>query len=221
MSSPQVAEFAREQMVSQQIRAWDVLDETILDLFRRLPRETFVPAAYRDVAYADLPIPLAHGQNMLQPSVVGRLLQAVAVRHGERVLEVGTGSGFVSACLGTLGAQVRSLEIHEDLAAGARAALAATGIGQVEVVHADAFASVSGGAQYDVVVLTGSLPVHDARFESLLRPGGRLFAIVGDAPAMDARLVTLDGSGARRSESLFETVVAPLIGARRTDPFRF
>jgi protein-L-isoaspartate(D-aspartate) O-methyltransferase len=221
MSSPQVAEFAREQMVSQQIRAWDVLDETILDLFRRLPREAFVPARYRDTAYADLPVPLPCGQHMLRPSVVGRLLQSVAVRQGERVLEVGTGSGYVSACLGALGAQVRSLEIHGELAATARASIAAVGLGQVEVVEADAFASFAAGPQYDVVVLTGSLPVHDPRFESLLRPGGRLFAIVGNAPAMEARLVTAGTSGERRSESLFETVVAPLEGTLRTDTFRF
>ena len=133
MSSPQVAEYAREQMVSQQIRAWDVLDNGILNLFRRLPREHFAPAAYRDVAYADTSIPLAHGQHMLSPKLAGRILQALDVQPREAVLEVGTGSGFLSACLALQGAAVSSVEIFADLADQARRNLAAAGIPGVEI----------------------------------------------------------------------------------------
>ena len=119
MSNLQASNYAREQMVSQQVRAWDVLDDTILDLLRRLPREHFVPPAYRDTAYADLPLPLGHGQHMLSPSIVGRIIQAVEVKPGQTLLEVGTGSGFLSACFSLQGAIVSSIEIHADIAAQA------------------------------------------------------------------------------------------------------
>ena len=213
--------YAREQMVSNQLRTWDVLDDAILDAVRSLPRERFVPDGWRDVAYADIEIPLAHGQHMLAPKVVGRILQAVAVRPGERVLEIGTGSGYVTACLGRLGAQVQSLEIHEDLALAARRNLDAVGLAGPRVVHADGFAAAGAHETFDVVVLTGSLPLYDARFESLLKPGGRLFVIVGEAPVMEARLVRLDSQGQRRSFSLFETLCDPMVNAARVEHFEF
>jgi len=213
--------YAREQMVSNQLRTWDVLDDAILDAVRSLPRERFVPDGWRDVAYADIEIPLAHGQHMLAPKVVGRILQAVAVRPGERVLEIGTGSGYVTACLGRLGAQVQSLEIHEDLALAARRNLDAVGLAGPRVVHADGFAAAGAHETFDVVVLTGSLPLYDARFESQLRPGGRLFVVVGDGPAMQARLVTRDAAGGRAQQGLFETRIDPLLNAPRLEAFRF
>ena len=213
--------FAREQMVSQQLRAWDVLDDGILDLFRRLPREHFVPTAYRGTAYGDMPIPLAEGQHMLRPSVAGRLVQALAVQPGESVLEVGTGSGFLSACLALQGAQVTSVEIRAALADQARANLAAAGIPGVEVRHADFFSLLEGSARFDAIAVTGSLPLYDARIESLLKPEGRLFVVVGSGSVMEARLVTHDASGARREQSLFETVLDALDHAPRSPSFTF
>jgi protein-L-isoaspartate(D-aspartate) O-methyltransferase len=217
----QVAEFAREQMVAQQIRAWDVLDDGVLNLFRRLPRETFAPAAYHDVAYADMQIPLPHGQHMLAPSVAGRILQALDVQPGERVLEAGTGSGFLSACFALQGAQVSSLEILADLAEQARLNLAAAGIPGITVTHADFFSQLAGPVRYDAIAVTGSLPLYDSRIEDLLKPDGRLFVVVGEGAAMEARLITRSASGERRQASLFETVLDPLAHAPRAEHFRF
>lgn len=212
---------ARTQMTYQQVRAWNVLEPEILDVFERLPRERFVPEAWRNAAYGDFPIPLGEGQHMLVPSVAGRLLQAISVRSGDRVLEIGTGSGYVTACLALLAGQVTSLEIRPQLAHRARQNLQAAGIANAEVEDADAFAWNGGAARFDVVVLTGSLPLYDDRFESLLRPGGRLFAIVGEQPVMEALLVRLDKDGKRSSYGLFETVVDPLTHAQTVPGFRF
>ncbi|MEN9704233.1 MAG: hypothetical protein RLZZ393_112 [Pseudomonadota bacterium] len=212
---------SREQMVTQQVRAWDVLDDGILELFRRLPREHFVPPAYRDAAYADVPLPLADGQHMLVPSVAGRLLQALDVQPGERVLEIGTGSGFLSACFALQGAKVTTLEIHSRLAEQARANLAAAGIPGVDVRHADVFSMLAGPDRFDAVAVTGSLPEYDERFESLLNPEGRLFVVVGAGHAMEARRITLGAAGERQEESLFETGLDALDHARRPAGFIF
>ena len=220
MSTNPATAFAREQMVSQQLRAWDVLDDGILELFRRLPREHFVPAAYRDTAYGDMAIPLADGQHMLRPSVAGRLVQALDVQPGESVLEAGTGSGFLSACLALQGARVTSLEIRAQLAEQARANLSAAGIQGVDVRHADFFSLLGGEARYDAIAVTGSLPTYDARIESLLKPEGRLFIVVGTGPAMEARLIT-NGPEGRREASLFETVLDSLDHAPRNPSFTF
>ena len=213
---------AREQMVLQQVRAWDVLDPRVLAALGGLPRERFVPPAYAGLAFADASIPLGHGEHMLLPKIVGRILQAVAAEAGERALEVGTGSGYLTAGLAAMCGAVRSIELHADLAARARASLAATGVVNAEVVEADAFADGAlGGGSYDVIVLTGSLPVDDPRFRERLALGGRLFVVVGEPPVMDAWLVTRIAADQWSSESLFETVVAPLRGAARRESFRF
>jgi protein-L-isoaspartate(D-aspartate) O-methyltransferase len=212
---------ARTQMTYQQVRAWNVLAPEVLDAFERLPRELFVPEPWRNAAYGDFPIPLGDGQHMLQPSVAGRLLQATSPRSGERVLEIGTGSGYLTACLALLAAEVTSLEIRPALAHRARENLKSAGIANVEIEEADAFAWQGGAARFDVVILTGSLPSYDDRFESLLRPGGRLLAIVGEEPVMEALLVRLDKQGKRSSQGLFETVVDPLDHAQRVPGFRF
>lgn len=212
---------ARTQMVYQQVRAWSVLPPEALAVFEQLPREQFVPAAWQGAAYADFAIPLAHGQHMLTPTVAGRIVQAVEVRRSDRILEIGTGSGYVTACLALLGSQVHSLEIHDDLARQARTNLARAGIGNAQVETADAFGWPAGAPGYDVIVITGSMPAYDPRFESLLSPGGRLFAIHGAAPVMEARLVRLTDDGQREELSLFETVVDPLIHAASPNPFVF
>jgi len=211
---------ARRQMIEQQVRAWDVLDPDVLDVMGRLPREEFAPPGYRDLALADMRVPLGHGQAMLSPKVEGRILQSLAIRHDDAVLEVGTGSGWFAACLGGLARQVRTLEIFPDLADAARDKLARSGIGNVAVETMDAM-TLAPDIEYDVIALTGSLPVHDPRFENCLAVGGRLFVVVGEGPVMEARLVTRVGRDEWLRESLFETVVEPLVHARHPSRFVF
>jgi protein-L-isoaspartate(D-aspartate) O-methyltransferase len=211
---------ARRQMIEQQVRAWDVLDADVLEVMGRLPREEFAPPGYRDLALADMRVPLGHGQAMLSPKVEGRILQSLAIGRGDRVLEVGTGSGWFAACLGGLGHRVRTLEIFPDLAEAARDNLARCGIDNVVVETMDAM-TLASGVEYDVIALTGSLPEHDPRFENCLAVGGRLFVVVGQGPVMDARLVTRVGSDEWLRESLFETVVEPLVHARQPPGFVF
>jgi protein-L-isoaspartate(D-aspartate) O-methyltransferase len=211
---------AREQMIEQQVRAWDVLEARVLEVMRQVPRELFVPRGQRYRAYADVEVPLARGQHMLRPSVAGRLLQALLPQPGEAVLEIGAGSGFVTACLRAMAAQVRSLEIFPELADAARRNLAALGMRDVEVLDADAL-NADSGARYDAIAVTASLPLYDARFERMLTPGGRLFVVVGEAPVMDARLVRRTAEDAWSLESLFETVIDPLVNAVRPAGFTF
>jgi protein-L-isoaspartate(D-aspartate) O-methyltransferase len=208
-------------MTYQQIRAWSVLPPETLAVFEKLPREIFVPAAARGAAYADFAIALGSDQHMLTPTVVGRILQAVTVRRSDQVLEIGTGSGYLTACLALLGARVLSLEIRPELALQARKNLKAAGIGNAQVEDADAFHWKPAAPGYDVVVVTGSLPVYDPRFESLLKPGGRLFVVAGTAPVMEAQLVRLSSSGLRDVHSLFETVIDPLMHAAIPSQFVF
>jgi protein-L-isoaspartate(D-aspartate) O-methyltransferase len=220
--------LAREQMIEQQVRAWEVLDARVLSILRTVAREQYVPDSQRFLAFADVEIPLANSQHMLRPSVAGRLLQALELSGSERVLEVGAGSGFLTACLAKASAHVRSLEVFPDLAELARAHLAAAGVGNTEVITGDAMLSggplenAAGGAgRYHAIAVTGSLPVYDNRFERMLEIGGRLFVIVGDAPVMDARLVRRVSEDGWVTTSLFETVVDPLINARRPPEFAF
>lgn len=217
---------AREQMIEQQVRAWDVLDEQVLAVLRKIPREAFVPATQRFLAYADAEVPLPHGQHMLRPSVVGRLLQALALKEGEQVLEIGTGTGFVTACLRDFGARVRSLEIFPELAAQALSDLAAVGIRDVEVITADALHHADT-TRYNAIAVTAAVPgdgAQDSRwggFERRLAPGGRLFVVVGEPPVMAATLVRRVGENSYRAESLFETVIDPLLNAHRAPAFKF
>jgi len=211
---------ARRQMVDQQIRTWEVLDPRVLDVFSQVPREAFVPPEYRELAFADAPIPIGSGQSMLPPKIQGRILQALGVLATDRVLEVGTGSGYLAACLSLLGLSTRSIDIHPQFTAAAAANLRAVPSAQVEFETRDAFAVAPLG-EYDAIAVTGSLPVYDARFERSLRIGGRLFAIVGEAPVMDAILVRRIDDAEWIRESLFETVVAPLINATAAQRFVF
>ena len=210
----------REQMVEQQVRAWEVLDERVLDVMRHVPRELFAPPAQRYRAYADVEVPLARGQHMLRPSVVGRLLQALMPSGAEPTLEVGTGTGFVTACLRSLTSRVRSLEIFPELAEEARSNLSGLGMRDVEVVDADALQSDSGD-RYAAIAVTASLPAYDARFERMLALGGRLFIVVGEAPVMEARLVRRTAEETFAYQSLFETVIDPLVNAVRPPEFVF
>lgn len=205
---------ARALMVEQQVRPADVLDARVLEVLATLPRDAYVPEAWRSLAYADLQLPLGHGEVMLKPLVEGRALQALALQPGDEVLEVGTGSGWFAACMGRLAHSVSSLEIRDEFAIGARARLAAQGLDNVQVEIGDAFA-YAPQRQFDAVCVSGAVDAISARFIEWLRPGGRLFAVRGRAPAMEAVLLTREGAGVNdvRLESLFETELPYLAGA--------
>ena len=217
---PMNTEAARQQMVAQQVRAWAVLDPAVLRVLGEVPRERFVPPAFRSLAFADTAIPLPDGQFMMTPQVEGRLLQALEIAPADQILEVGTGSGFLAACLARLGGKVTSLEIRPALADAARRVLRESAIGNCEVLAQDVFQWQPTG-QFDCIAVTGSLPVFDGRFQNWLAPGGRLFVVVGESAAMDASLIRRHAGGEYRRESLFETVLAPLDHAARPEQFVF
>ena len=213
-------EFARGQMITQQIRAWDVLDERVLDAMRRTPREFFVPERYAGIAFADAAIPLRAGQHMLAPKIVGRLLQSLEAAPGMRALVVGSGPGFVPACLSAMGASVRAIEIDSDLAAASRANLKRAGFGQVDVVTGDTF-NLDMGKDYAVIAACGALPLYEDRFARALAVGGKLFVVVGERQPQEALLVTRTADAAFSSTGLFETSVDALENARWPERFQF
>src|SRR5215831_19074688 len=213
-------EQARFNMIEQQVRTWEVLDQDVLDLLFAVRREEFVPAAYRSVAFADLEIPLPGGEKMWTPKMEARVVQELRLKAGESVLEIGTGSGYLTALLSSLGGRVSSVEIDPRLSAEAATKLARAGVPQVELAVGDG-ARGFGKGEYDAIVLTGSTPVLPDAFVRQLRPGGRIFAVVGDAPAMAARLVRWSAPGAVTTLDLFETVIAPLKNAAAPSRFQF
>lgn len=210
---------ARFNMIEQQIRTWDVLDSRVLDLLSAVRREDFVPPAYRMLAFADLELPLPNGFRMWTPKMEARVLQELRVQPSERVLEIGTGSGYLTALLASEAGDVTSVEIDAATAADARTKLARHGFTNVRVDIGDA-ARGFGNDIFDVIVLTGSTPLLPERFFEQLAPGGRIFAVVGEAPAMKARLTRL-AQGSRVAIDLFETVVAPLVNAAAPARFAF
>ena len=216
---------ARFNMIQQQIRPWDVVDQRVLNAMADLPREQFVPDAYNSLAYADIEIPIGDGagQSMLAPKVVARMLQAANIQDDDRILEVGTGTGYATACLARLGGTVISLEIDAGLAGQAQAVLTSLGLRGVEVRIADAMAGPIEGGPFDVIVLTGSMPEDEplAALQEQLASGGRLFAFVGGEPAMEAVLVTRVAANEFRRESLFETSVPALVNVPEPEHFTF
>jgi len=203
-------EKARFNMVGQQIRPWNVLDTDVLDLLMAMKREEFVPVAHQALAFADLEIPLGHGVFMLPPRVEGRIMQAVQVRKSDKVLEVGAGSGFLTALLATKADHVYALEIVPELAEMARANLERAGIVNAQVEVSDGSRGAVTHAPYDVIVLGGAMPAIPQEVLGQLKAGGRLFAIVGAAPCMAAQLVSCSAPGVYQTETLFETLVEPL-----------
>jgi protein-L-isoaspartate(D-aspartate) O-methyltransferase len=213
-------ERARFNMVEQQIRPWEVLDPKVLDLLFKVKREDFVPDAYRELAFADLEIPIGHGETMLVPKLEARILQEVAVNADDRILEIGTGSGYMTALLASQGAHVYSVDIVGEFTQSAAARLARHGIHNATLETGDAARGWDKHGPYDVIVLTGSTPVLAEGFAASLGAGGRLFAVVGEAPAMEAQLITA-ADGAYAAASLFETVVPALRNAPRRATFVF
>ncbi|MFP5401618.1 MAG: protein-L-isoaspartate O-methyltransferase family protein [Gammaproteobacteria bacterium] len=214
-------EKARFNMVEQQIRPWEVLDQDVLDLLMTVKREEFVPAAYRELAFTEVEIPIGCGQIMLKPVIEGKVLQALRLAKSDSVLEVGTGSGYFAALLAARAEWVRTIEIECELVKLAGANLARNGVENVVVVQGDGIGGWAERAPYDVIVVSGGLPFVPQALLEQLKVGGRLFAFVGEAPVMKARLVTCEGEGRFRTEDIFETVVPMLKNAPQRDAFSF
>jgi len=213
-------DFARQQMIEQQVRAWDVLDVNVLEGLKEVPRELFVPEGFAALAFADSEIPLGHGQMMMTPTIEGRLLQALALAGGEQVLEIGTGSGFLTAVLAKLSAHVTSIDIYDDFLGAARKRLDECEIENVDLIEMDGMKELPEGT-FDAIAVTGSVQSLDSRFADALNPGGRLFVVVGDAPAMSATRVTRFDAETWQSDALFETDLAPLINGALPPQFSF
>lgn len=214
-------ERARFNMVEQQVRPWEVLDGRVLDLFERIHREDFVPVRYRKFAFSDLHIPLDHGQIMMKPIVEGRMLQALDLDQDESVLEIGTGSGFITACLARLARRVVSVDLFGSFAESARQVLADKEIANVELFTGDVMRGWEPEQAHDAVVVTGSVPTLPEKFRGWVNPGGRMFVICGSSPAMEARLLTRIDATQWREESLFETDLMPLVHSEEAPQFEF
>jgi protein-L-isoaspartate(D-aspartate) O-methyltransferase len=206
-------EKARFNMVEQQVRPWEVLDPKVLSLIGEMPRDRFVPDSYKGLAYADIEIPLGDGQKMMFPRVEGRLLQALEIQPSDNILEVGTGSGYLTACLAKLGNKVISQEINPAYTEQARQRLAELAIDNVELRTADSLSDDIESGRFDAIAVTGSLPEMPEAFKQRLNIGGRLFVVIGQSPAMTAFLVTRTSENEWHSEALFETDIAPLTNA--------
>ncbi|MDZ7661040.1 MAG: protein-L-isoaspartate O-methyltransferase [Thiohalophilus sp.] len=212
-------EQARLNMIEQQIRPWEVLDQQVLDLLVEVPREDFVPPEFRKLAFTDMNIPLGHDEVMMSPKLEARMLQALEIKPGDTILEVGTGSGYVTALLGRLGKHVYSVDIHGDFVESAQTKLSAHNIHNVTLDVGDAAHGWDMHAPYDVICLTGSLPILPKAFMHQLKVGGRLFAIVGDPPAMDVIVLTRVGQEDWAREYIFETDLRPLKNAEQPERF--
>ncbi len=214
-------EQARFNMVEQQVRTWEVLDERVLALFEKTQREDFVPLRYRKMAFSDMAIPLDQGESMMKPIIEGRMLQALELQSDETVLEIGTGSGFVTACLAQLAKSVLSVDIHEQFSKGAASRLKEKEIHNVEFETGDVLAGWQPEQAHDVLVVTGSVPEIPEQFMGWVNPGGRMFVVCGESPAMEARLLTKLNATEWREESLFETDLARLNNAEKAAEFEF
>jgi protein-L-isoaspartate(D-aspartate) O-methyltransferase len=213
-------EQARFNMIEQQVRTWDVLDQRVLDLLATVPREDFVPERYRNLAFVDMQIPLDHDQAMMEPRLEARMVQALELTPRDKVLEIGTGSGYMTALLAKLAGQVTSVEIFEDMSRAAGGKLAAHGIDNVSLQVGDAARGWEGGP-WDAIILTGSVPILPEAYRRALTVGGRLMAVVGTLPVMEARLVRRTSETVWEERSEFDTEVAPLLNCEEPSAFVF
>ena len=212
---------ARFNMVEQQIRPWEVLDAKVLELLETTHREDFVPVRYRKMAFSDVAIPLDHDQKMMKPVVEGRLLQALELKPDETVLEIGTGSGFVTACLAKMAKHVVSVDIYEQFTKEAAAKLKEKNLDNVELETGDVMTGWQPEQAHDVLVVTGSVESVPDHFRGWVNPGGRMFVVCGESPAMEAKLLTKLNATEWREESLFETDLARLVNAEKAPEFEF
>lgn len=213
-------DFARQQMVEQQVRAVNVLDLEILDVLSELPREQFVPSGYESLAFADMEIPIGHGETMMTPTIEGRVLQSLDLKPDDSVLEVGTGTGFLAACMARLAGSVTSIDIHEEFLVRAAANLEDSGISNVELLEMNAMCALPDQC-FDAIAVTGSIETFDPRFVMALKPGGRLFVVVGDEPVMEARRVVRTSDAEWDTKVLFETSLRPLVDGALPPQFSF
>ena len=214
-------EQARLNMVESQIRTWEVLDQTVLDLLLTIKREEFVPAQYRELAFADMEIPLGHGEVMLAPKMEARMIQELGVRKTDKILEIGTGSGYVSALLAKLGGQAVSVERIKEFSQSAKRKLAGHGLQNIQLHVGEGAEGWPAQAPYDVILLTGSVPLLSESFQQQLAIGGRLFAVIGEPPIMTAYLVTRVSTQGFKSVGLFETSIPPLRNVKQPERFVF
>lgn len=212
---------SRFNMIEQQIRPWEVLDSAVLDLLAKLPRENFVPKQYMGLAFADLEIPLGDGQLMLSPKMEGRILQSLEIKKTDKVLEIGTGSGYLTALLALQAKHVDSIELNTKISKQAAKNIAAQGIENVNLVVADGVNGLPTNAPYDVIVFTASTPVLNLQVERQLNIGGRLFVVVGEAPAMEATLITRISAEDFKTDILFETCLPAINNAPHVEKFEF
>jgi protein-L-isoaspartate(D-aspartate) O-methyltransferase len=212
-------EQARFNMIEQQIRPWEVLDQKVLNIIADVPREEFVPATYMNLAFTDMCVPIGYNEVMMAPKLEARMLQSLDIQPQESVLEVGTGTGYVTTLLAKLARHVYSIDIHEEFVAAARGKLASDGTVNVTIEQGDAAQGWERHAPYNVIALTGSVPLLPKAFQESLAIGGRLFAIVGDAPVMEARLITRVGQNEYQEQNLFETDLPPLRNALQPNRF--
>jgi protein-L-isoaspartate(D-aspartate) O-methyltransferase len=213
-------DFARQQMIEQQVRAWEVFDNVVLDGLKEVQRELFVPEGFEALAFADGEIPIGHGEMMMTPTIEGRVLQALSLTGGEEVLEIGTGSGFLTACLAKLSAHVTSIDIYDDFIETAKHRLAKCEVDNTNIVRMDGTLELPDGT-FDAIAVTGSIQSFDTRLVDALNPGGRLFVIVGDSPAMAAMKVTRIDSDNWQSDTLFETDLPALVNGALPPQFSF
>ncbi len=211
----------RFNMIEQQIRPWDVLDGAVLALLAKLPREDFVPKQYVGLAFADLEIPLGDGQLMLSPKMEGRILQSLEIKKTDKVLEIGTGSGYLTALLAMQAKHVDSVELNAKISKQAAKNIAAQGVANVNLVVADGVHGLAANAPYDVIVFTGSTPLLNKQVERQLAVGGRMFVVVGDAPAMEATLITRISADNFKTDVLFETCLPAIVNAPQAEKFAF
>lgn len=214
-------EQARFNMIEQQIRPWDVLNTDVLDVIQSVPRELFVPEQHRKLAFADLEIPLAHDQVMMSPKVEARILQALQISPDDTALEIGTGSGYLAACLATMATHVTTIEYYADLSSSAQQSCEQTNSNNIEYIVGNIFDQLNSLESYDVIAVTASTPVYTPQFAKRLNINGRLFIIVGQRPVMSAMLVTCIAENEFRQEILFETVIPPLLSSSKEKVFSF